>query len=163
MTPIGRRDTRITIQRPTQLVDAQGSPFQTWTTLANVWASVQSLTAKEITNGTARTGSTETLFSIRYQSVLANLNPRDRIVWGTSVYDIASALQLPQGRPSELLLTGSLVTDIAAIAAGGNLTHDGVSLTHGGDGVSHTAPTIGAVTHDGVTLTHDGDTVTHSG
>ena len=161
MTAIGLRDTRITIQRPTQSVDSQGSPSQTWVTLAVAWARVQTLTAKEVTNGTARSSSTETLFSIRYQTILSNLNPRDRIVWGTAVYDIASSLFLPQGRPSEILLTGVLVTDIAAIAATGNLSHDGITRTHDGVGVSHTVPT-NAVEHDGEAITHDGILQNHN-
>ena len=164
MTQIGRRDARIIIQRATELVDSQGSVFQSWSTLATVWASVQTLTSKEVTNLAARTGSTETLFSIRHQSALATLNPVDRIVWGTAVYDVASALPLPQGRPSEILITGTLITDIAALAGatGGNLTHNGTGLTHDGVGLDHTPPVTG-LTHDGTTLTHDGQTIEHSG
>ena len=164
MTQIGRRDARIIIQRATELVDSQGSVFQSWSTLATVWAFVQTLNSKEVTNGAARTGSTETLFSIRYQSALAALNPVDRIVWGTAVYDVASAIHLPQGRPSEILITGTLITDIAALAGstGGNLTHNGTGLTHDGVGLDHTPPVTG-LTHDGETLTHDGSTIEHTG
>lgn len=164
MTQIGRRDARIIIQRATELVDSQGSVFQSWSTLATVWAFVQTLNSKEVTNGAARNGSTETLFSIRYQSALATLNPVDRIVWGTAVYDVASALPLPQGRPSEILITGILITDIAALSAatGGNLTHNGTGLTHDGVGLEHN-PVDAGLTHDGETLTHDGQTIEHSG
>jgi head-tail adaptor len=162
MTQIGRRDARIIIQRATELVDSQGSVYQSWSTLATVWAFVQTLNSKEITNGAARMGSTETLFSIRYQSALATLNPVDRIVWGTAVYDVASAIPLPQGRPSEIILTGTLITDIAAIATGGSLTHNGTGITHDGVGLDHTAPVIG-LTHDAETLTHDGTTIEHTG
>lgn len=164
MTQIGRRDARIIIQRATELVDSQGSVFQSWSTLATVWASVQTLTSKEVTNGAARTGSTETLFSIRYQAALATLNPVDRIVWGTAVYDVASALPLPQSRPSEILITGVLVTDIAALngGSGGSLTHNGTGLTHDGVDLDHN-PTDAGLTHDGEALTHDGVTQEHSG
>ena len=43
MTPIGRRDARITIERATESVDAQGSVRQTLVTLATVWAHAQTM------------------------------------------------------------------------------------------------------------------------
>jgi SPP1 family predicted phage head-tail adaptor len=136
MTPIGRRDARITIERATESVDAQGSVTQTWATLATVWAHAQTMSGKESTNGSARDASAEQVFSVRYQSALDDLNPRDRISWNGFIYDITSALPLPPSRPAEVIIS-AVFTNNAINATGYAFTSDTTDFT--ADMTLHTA------------------------
>lgn len=112
---IGTRDARITIQRATESIDDEGSVSHTWATLGNAWAAVQDIetkgsTSEETTEGT-RQAFAESVFSIRFQSTLSDLNPKDRITWAGGVYDISSALLLPPARPSEIIITATRIAD----------------------------------------------------
>ena len=128
MTPIGHRDARITIQRAADTVDDQGSVTQAWSALATVWAHAQTMSGKETTNGSSRDATAEQVFSVRYQSLLDDLNPRDRISWGGFVYDITSALPLPPSRPAEIIIS-AVLTDNAINATGYNFTADSTDFT----------------------------------
>lgn len=102
---IGKLDTRITLQRPTPSVDAQGSSTNSWAGLATVWAESKAIESGEVTAGNERTATRDYTFKIRYQSALATLAATDRVVWRGSNFDILSAVPLPEGRPDQILIT----------------------------------------------------------
>jgi SPP1 family predicted phage head-tail adaptor len=105
ITHIGRFDTRVTLQTPTETVDDQGSTTQTWATTATVWAKIETISATETTNGNERTPVQEYRFTVRYQSTLATFSAGCRIQRDGINYDILSALPMPEGRPDTIQIT----------------------------------------------------------
>jgi SPP1 family predicted phage head-tail adaptor len=108
MTQAGKLDTRITIQRDAGGTDAQGSVTQSWSARATVWANaraVPSMTTQERMGETERYGSADYVFTIRWQSLLANLSTSDRIQWGGDSFEILSVFPMPEGRPDRIQIT----------------------------------------------------------
>ncbi len=108
---IGRLDTRITIQAPTDAVDAQGSPTLTWATIGTVWANVKAMDAgmgtanAEATNGHERSAGLIYQFTVRRQASIAATSARHRIQWSGHNFDITAVQPMPEGRPDHLIIT----------------------------------------------------------
>lgn len=81
----GRLNRRITLQSLTTADDAFGEPVETFATLANVWARVFTMGAKETLSADAERTQGSVIFQIRYRT---DITERNRVVWGTDTYDI---------------------------------------------------------------------------
>lgn len=102
---IGQLDSRIDLERATTALDSQGSATESWTGFGTVWARAESLAGGESTNGNAREATRDYRFTVRHQTALAALGAQDRIVWGTRIFDILSAVPMPEGRPDRIIIT----------------------------------------------------------
>lgn len=78
----GRLDRMITIQRRSQSVSASGAPSETWTTLVNRRpASMNPVKGEERFNPPQTNAQEQIEFRIHYSADVADLSPRDRIIY----------------------------------------------------------------------------------
>lgn len=81
---------RITIQRSTPSRDSFGEPDDSWSTLATVSAKKEPLPGREAFGSDIQYSEQPTKFTIRYASAIADLNAKDRVLDGSTVYDLVS-------------------------------------------------------------------------
>lgn len=80
----GKLDRRIAIQRKTTTQTSDGEPVETWSTLSERPASVQTIQGDERFASEQLSAVTQFLFTVRWAAVLADLSPLDRIVYPAS-------------------------------------------------------------------------------
>ncbi|MGR3452882.1 phage head closure protein [Pseudooceanicola sp.] len=106
----GKLDRRITLERGTVsddgFNDAIGEP---WSVLAEVWAQSMPLSDGERWRAGSIGATATHRFRIRYSSQVADLNPKDRLVFEGRVYDISGVKEL--GRRTGLEVTASARVD----------------------------------------------------
>jgi SPP1 family predicted phage head-tail adaptor len=83
----GRLRHRVQIQTPTRTRDAIGGITFSWSTADTRWASIEPVKEKEKEVGERTTALQEVKFVMRHYD---GLSPRDRIVYGSNIYDIHS-------------------------------------------------------------------------
>jgi len=101
------RDTAI-VQRRGSTVDANGQPDTTWTVLDTVRCAVEPLNGSEYFTASGEGSSVSTRVRIRYNATIATLSPADRLVIGSTNYDIISVIN-PQNRSREFVLMCSVI------------------------------------------------------
>ena len=84
----GRLADRIAIRRATVAADGFNEPVETWATLATVWASAMPVMDGERWQAGQTIAQQSYRFTIRWSSAVADVNPRDRILFGGKEYDI---------------------------------------------------------------------------
>ena len=78
----GRLDRRITIQRFTTTYSPSGEPIETWTDLVSRrWAEVRPVRGDERFSAPQLAAKEQVEFRIRWGAAVADVNPRDRIVY----------------------------------------------------------------------------------
>jgi len=101
----GRLDRRIAIQRASFSTNALNEKVATWPTVATVWASAMPVSDGE----RLRTGETISdrmmRFQIRYSAAVADVDPRDRVLFDGRVYDISGVKEI--GRREGLEITAT--------------------------------------------------------
>lgn len=104
----GRLDRLITIQRLSQSVSASGAPTETWTTVVNRrLASMTPVKGDERFNPPQTNAEAQIEFRIHYSDDVADLSPRDRIIYpalgsdsptddptGRQIHDILAVLEI---------------------------------------------------------------------
>lgn len=70
---------------------ATGQRLETYTTYATVWAEKLDVTGREFFSASTRDAELTTRFNIRYRS---DVLPTDRLVYGTSDYDILQVSEM---------------------------------------------------------------------
>lgn len=80
----GELDIRIAIQGKTVTYSPSGEPQESWSTLAQVWASQRPLLGDERNGAEQLIAREQTEFVVRWATALANLSPLDRIVFPAS-------------------------------------------------------------------------------
>jgi SPP1 family predicted phage head-tail adaptor len=94
MSGAGQLDRRIRIERATTTTDASGAEIPAWAALATV--SAQKLTQRPVeawrAGGTAAT--LETAWRIRWSSRVADVGPRDRLVYRDRAYEISGVEEI---------------------------------------------------------------------
>jgi head-tail adaptor len=83
----------ITVQRQTGARDTVGNETNTWTTLAQTWGWIEpyvgsARAGREEWQGKQLLGLDYTRIHMRWDSRLATLSPKDRILYGTRVFDV---------------------------------------------------------------------------
>lgn len=92
----GELDRRITFRRAKVTgKDARNNPILEWSDLATVWAKKSDVRDGERFLAAQAGSSIVARFQVRWSPVLAGLTDRDRIVYGSTVYDIV-------GKPKEI-------------------------------------------------------------
>jgi SPP1 family predicted phage head-tail adaptor len=105
----GRLDRRVTLRRATAAPDAFNEPVQTWADLATVWAEARPISDRERI-AAAETAATVThRFTIRWADGLADLSPRDRLIFEAREFDISAVKEI--GRRDGLEITASARAD----------------------------------------------------
>jgi SPP1 family predicted phage head-tail adaptor len=78
----GRLDRKIDIQRQTASQSPSGEPIESWTDIVKSWsASVRPLRGDERYSVPQEVASEQIQFEVRYSTVLADLTPKDRIIY----------------------------------------------------------------------------------
>jgi head-tail adaptor len=118
----GRLDRRIVLERKTVTQAASGEPIETWSKLAERWASVAPAQGVERFSDPQLAARQETEFRVRWSTAIADLSPLDRIVYPavdagaspmpeTSLYDIRAVHEI--GRREGLRIVAERRPDVA--------------------------------------------------
>ena len=92
----GRIRHKVTVQRATDTANSMGEPIRSWATLATTWAGVEPTRGKEMYAAMQVQGEVVVRFILRYQSALSDLAINDRIMRGSTIYDIKSAVNIDE-------------------------------------------------------------------
>ena len=96
-------DRRISIERNTPVRDTHGEPIGVWARIGKVrWARYRPITGDERFGGDQFIASEQVEFTVRWANDLADLNPKDRVVYpavtGTpeaqTIYDIMAVHEM---------------------------------------------------------------------
>lgn len=109
MLNAGDLDRRITIQRNSPTKDAFGASKDNWADLATVWAKKIEVSDAERTRAAETAAIITTRFQVRWWSLVSDLNPKDRVLYGTLTYDIVAVKEL--GRREGLEISATARTD----------------------------------------------------
>lgn len=103
MQAAGDYAQRVRIERPVKTRNSLGEQIVTWEEFATVWAAVEPLSGRELTSLRAELADVTARIRIRYRpGVLTEM----RIVHGTAVYNIASAIDV-KSRRHEIEILGA--------------------------------------------------------
>ena len=80
----GKLDRMIVIQRKTVTQSPSGEPIETWATLSQRPASLQTIQGDERFASEQLSAVTQFLFTIRWANVVADVSPLDRIIYPAS-------------------------------------------------------------------------------
>jgi SPP1 family predicted phage head-tail adaptor len=90
----GKLDRRITIQRFQSVEDQYGDPLPQWTDLAVAWASAWPAPGSERLVNAEIAAQAMMVFRIRYSSLVADVNPKDRISYAGKTWAILSVMEI---------------------------------------------------------------------
>lgn len=96
----GRMDRQITIQGRDAGESVIGSPVNTWTNVATVWAEVQPVRGDEVVKLGKETASEMAKFIIRYRSDVSQTN---RISYNSKIYNIQYVREFGRAEGLEIL------------------------------------------------------------
>lgn len=94
---------KVRIERQSTTKDTHNQPINTWTLIAERRASIEPLNGKEYFSANAENSEVTTRIRLRYETLLSDLNTNDRVVHGSTIYDIQSVIN-PRLRNRELIL-----------------------------------------------------------
>ncbi len=96
----GKLRHRIELQTRTITKDSYGQEIETWTKLADVWASVNPLRGREFFTAMQEHSDLDHRIIVRHKSVITTVN---RAVWGTRIFDVQAVI-VPEERRFEMHL-----------------------------------------------------------
>ena len=105
MLAAGSLDRRVRLERATSQANAFNEPVQTWTPIATVWASKKDVSDRERLASAQVGASLTTRFQIRWSSLVADLNSKDRLVCEGRTYEIAAVRELGRREGLEISAT----------------------------------------------------------
>jgi SPP1 family predicted phage head-tail adaptor len=105
----GRMDRRVTLRRATAAPDAFNEPVQSWANLATVWAEARPISDRERIAAAEVAASITHRFTIRWSAALADLSPRDRLIFEGREFDISAVKEI--GRREGIEITASARAD----------------------------------------------------
>jgi SPP1 family predicted phage head-tail adaptor len=106
----GRLDRRISILRATGAADSFNEQVETWGTLAVVWAHAAPVQDAERQRAGETLASKSYRFTIRYSSDVADIDPRDRVVFDGRTYDVSGIKELGRREGLEITATARAET-----------------------------------------------------
>lgn len=116
MSSAGTLDRRVTFQRATVSYNAFNEPVEIWATLAVVSVGKRDASAGETYRAQEVGAQITTRFQVRYSPLLSDLNPNDRLIYGSLVHNITAVRQVERNRWLEVDAVAR--PDIAAEDAG---------------------------------------------
>ena len=105
----GKLDRRITLERFTTTVDAYNEPVKAWGVFAVRAASYEPLSDGEKFRAGETAADASARFRIRWSAAVADLNPKNRLVFEGVTYDITRVKEI--GRREGLEITASARAD----------------------------------------------------
>lgn len=105
----GQMDRRITIRRATTATNDFGEAVPTWCDLVTVWASKEDIRDSERFQAQEVGADRTTRFRIRYSQAVADVTPKDTIVYDGRTYNIVATKEL--GRRVGIEITASARAD----------------------------------------------------
>ena len=106
---IGRKNRRVSFERPYETPDAVGDVDKAWLPVATVWASVEPLRGEERYQAQQIQATADHRIRVRWSTTLATLTPKHRAKLGTRIFEIVSVADLTTDhRELELLATERL-------------------------------------------------------
>jgi SPP1 family predicted phage head-tail adaptor len=105
----GRMDRRVTLRRATTAPDAFNTPIETWSDLATVWAEARPISDRERLAAAEVAASITHRFTIRWSTSMADLSPRDRLIFDGRDHDITAVKEI--GRRDGIEITASARSD----------------------------------------------------
>jgi SPP1 family predicted phage head-tail adaptor len=106
----GRLDRRITIERATTTADAFNEGVETWETLVTVWARAEPISDGEKLRAGETLAHKSYRFQIRYSSLVADVDPRDRLTFDGRTFDIAGVKEIGRREGLEITATARAET-----------------------------------------------------
>jgi SPP1 family predicted phage head-tail adaptor len=101
----GKLRHRVELQRVNVAADSHGDQVKTWSTLAEVWASIEQLSGREFVQASAAASDLTCRIRIRGRSDFT-LTPKDRVKFGLRTFDIRHVLDWgDRGVETQLLCT----------------------------------------------------------
>lgn len=109
----GPLDVRLMLQRKVASYSSSGEPTETWTNLAERWASIAPVIGDERNASEQWVAREQTKFVVRWSAEIDDLSPLDRVIFPSadaglspvemrSIYDIFSVLM--QGRNEGIII-----------------------------------------------------------
>lgn len=93
----GRLRHTVSIQRASSAQDASGHPSEDWSEIGQIKASIEPLTGVERTTGQQSIADVSHRIVMRYvPGVSSGITPKDRILFGTRIFDLAAVLNLEE-------------------------------------------------------------------
>jgi SPP1 family predicted phage head-tail adaptor len=86
----GRLNRRVTLERATVSQDAMNEDVLTWSQLATVWASYEPVRDGERFRAGETAAGLSARFVIRWSSQVADLNPKDRLIFEGVTHEIVA-------------------------------------------------------------------------
>lgn len=105
----GKMDRKIVLQRFTETRDTYNEPVKTWATLATRSASYEPLSDGERFRASETAANASARFVIRYSAAVADLDPKDRLTFEGSTYEIVNVKQI--GRREGIEITAGARAD----------------------------------------------------
>lgn len=102
MTGHGALDRRILLQRSIVTMNEFNEEIETWQTLAAVSSGKRDVSASEGFRAQEVGAELTARFSVRWSPVLADLNPRDRLMIGAQIYNITAVREVERQRWLEI-------------------------------------------------------------
>jgi SPP1 family predicted phage head-tail adaptor len=96
------RKERVTIQRATITYNQFNEPVETWADLATVWAKRMDASAGESYRAQEVGAQITTRFTVLRTSVIANVNPKDRISYDGRTFNITAVREVKRNRWLEI-------------------------------------------------------------
>lgn len=109
MPKSGQMDRRITIRRATVTKNDLGENVESWSDLATVWSAKEDIRDGERFAAQQTAAEITTRFRIRYSPTVADVNPKDRLLYGEQTYGIVAVKEI--GRRDGLEITASARAD----------------------------------------------------
>jgi SPP1 family predicted phage head-tail adaptor len=105
----GKMDRRITLERFTTTLDQYNEPIKAWGAIATRAASYEPLSDGERFSASETAANASARFVIRYSSAVADLNPKDRLIFESEAWEIVRVKEI--GRREGLEITAGTRAD----------------------------------------------------
>lgn len=105
----GKLDRKIVIQRFTSTLDSYNEPVLSWSTLATRSASYEPISDGERFRAGETTATASARFVIRHSSAVADLNPKDRLIFEDTAWEILRVKEI--GRREGLEISATVRAD----------------------------------------------------
>jgi len=92
---------RVTIQQPTETLDALGEPMTTWATYAERWSSIEPTTGSESVIAYQVGATANVKMRMRYTP---SITPKMRAVYGSRTFQILAVLDMDDRRAETTLM-----------------------------------------------------------
>lgn len=102
---IGIKRQRVQLRQPSRTVTALGDITSSWSNYGSpIWASIEPLRGEELYAAQQVQAEVTHKIRLRYSTDVANLNPKDQVIYGLRTFEILAVLNLlERNRELELL------------------------------------------------------------